>query len=88
MNLKNGLRNGLFKKYYRTGQLEFEGTYQDGFLEGVSKFYVINEKVFIYIETKKGYPTTMKMYDEQGASTQIEELIYFPILMKKVEEDE
>tara|TARA_B110000503_G_C6771417_1_gene259545 strand:+ start:69 stop:260 length:192 start_codon:yes stop_codon:yes gene_type:complete len=36
-NLKDGVKDGLGKRWYENGQLEFEANYKNGEIDGLSK---------------------------------------------------
>ena len=43
---KNGLKNGIAKKYYKNGKVQFEIMYKDGLKEGVTKWYYDNGALY------------------------------------------
>lgn len=43
--LTNGIKNGEYKTWYKTGQLQYSATYQSNLLDGVSKQWTIQGKL-------------------------------------------
>jgi len=50
----NGLRQGIWKEYYATGELKSEGNYIDSKEEGAWKFYFQNQKIEVEGRYKNG----------------------------------
>ena len=70
---ESGKRQGLWKEYYRTGELKSEGNYINSNQEGVWKFYFENQKIEVEGRYKNGkkegtwywyYPNGMILQEE------------------------
>jgi hypothetical protein len=68
-NLKNGLKDGIWKTYYENGKLETIGNYIDGEKKGEWKVYFDNEQLAAignYASTKFPTPGTWTFYTKDG----------------------
>ena len=64
---ENGLKQGQYKRYYITGQLEKVGVYKDGKLNGSFKIYRENGQLMVESVFKNGYGNGhFKYYSEDG----------------------
>jgi len=64
---KNGLKNGIAKKFYDNGKVEFEITYKDGLKNGLTKWFYENGGIYretIYVNGLKD--GIQKKYYEDG----------------------
>ncbi len=59
---KDGIRNGLYKKYYKSGIVEQEGNNLNDSRDGIWKIYDEGGKLIKEIEYKLGTETSRKEY--------------------------
>ena len=68
--------DGLYKRWFYNGKLDYYGHYKDGKKVGIWKYYHMNGKIGCRIYYQDGKPIKTLLYDEDGLKIE-EELIEF-----------
>ncbi len=63
---KNGKLEGIAKRYFENGKLQFERNYKNGKREGIAREYFSNGSLKTEMKFKNGKVISKKDYDESG----------------------